>query len=163
MNLTAVRFCSLGIAAAAMLLLSLPARADDRHEGYYYPEVETRETYTARAQTLPSSSRAARIEFVTQMTLSQAESPYPPQFAIFAKGSEGQKLIITALDADVFSTLYRARGVMAQMSAFARTTDFFQEYGVEEIFTFYDLLKLLGFEQLTITDGETWAHQVIIE
>lgn len=142
---------------------STPALAQDRHEGYYYPEVETRETYTARAQTLPSADRAARIAFVTQLTISQSNSPYPPQYAIFAKGGEAQKLIITALDDEVFSSLYRARGVMAQMSAYARTTEFFQEYGVEDLFTFYDLLKLLGFEQLTITDGEGWAHQVIIE
>ena len=52
---------------------------------------------------------------------------------------------------------------MAQMSAFARTTEFFTEYGVEDLFTFYDLLKLLGFEQVTITDGATWAHQITIE
>lgn len=140
-----------------------PAAAQDRHEGYYYPEVETRETYVARAQTLRSSNREARLQFVTQLTISQSQSPYPPQYAIFAKGAESQKLIITALDGDVFSTLYRARGVMAQMTAFARTTEFFQEHGVEDLFTFYDLLKLLGFEQLTITDGESWAHQVILE
>jgi hypothetical protein len=82
---------------------------------------------------------------------------------VFAKGSDAQKLIITALDGDVFSTLYRARGVMAQMSAYARTTEFFQEHGVDDLFTFYDLLKLLGFTQLTITDGESWAHQITIQ
>ncbi len=158
-----LRGLGLAMTLGLLGLGSTTASADDRHEGYYYPEVETRETYTARAQTLATASRAARIAFVTQLTLSQASSPYPPQYAIFAKGGEAQKLIITALDGDVFDTLYRARGVMAQMSAFARTTEFFQEYGVEDLFTFYDLLKLLGFEQLTITDGENWAHQVIIE
>lgn len=162
MNLHLTRV--LGAAAFGVALLAGgPASADDRHEGYYYPEVQTRETYTARANTLPSASRSARINFVTELTISQASSPYPPQFAIFAKGSDAEKLIITALDDEVFSSLYRARGVMAQMSAFARTTEFFQEYGVEELFTFYDLLKLMGFTQLTITDGENWSHQVIIE
>jgi hypothetical protein len=145
------------------LLLSGAAAAEDRHEGYYYPDVQTRETYVARAQTLPSADRSARLEFVTQLTISQSNTPYPPQYAIFAKGSDAQKLIITALDGDVFETLYRARGVMAQMSAYARTTEFFQEHGVDDIFTFYDLLKLLGFTQLTITDGENWAHQITIE
>jgi len=144
--------CSAGIAAA-----------EDRHEGYYYPDVQTRETYVARAQTLPAANREARLAFVTQMTISQSQSPYPPQYAIFAKGGESQKLIITALDGDVFASLYRARGVMAQMSAYARTTAFFQEHGVEDLFTFYDLLKLLGFTQITITDGESWAHQITIE
>ena len=158
-------FQRLSIVAVILMsgLMALPAAAEDRHEGYYYPEVGSRETYTARAQTQPTSDRSARIAFVTQMTLAQANSPYPPEYAIFAKGGEGQKLVITALNDEVFATLFRARGVMAQMSAFARTTEFFTEYGVEDLFTFYDLLKLLGFEQLTITDGSTWAHQIIIE
>lgn len=145
------------------MMLAGSAVAEDRHEGYYYPEVQTRETYVARAQTLPASDREARLAFVTQLTISQSTSPYPPQYAIFAKGSDAQKLIITALDDDVFATLYRARGVMAQMSAYARTTEFFQEHGVDDIFTFYDLLKLLGYSQITITDGENWAHQITIE
>jgi hypothetical protein len=145
------------------LMLAGSAAAEDRHEGYYYPDVQTRETYVARAQTLPAANREARLDFVTQLTISQSQSPYPPQYAIFAKGGDAQKLIITALDDDVFATLYRARGVMAQMSAYARTTEFFQEHGVEDLFTFYDLLKLLGFTQLTITDGENWAHQITIE
>lgn len=156
----------LPLVAGGIMLASAfasPAVAEDRHEGYYYPEVETRETYVARAQTQPAANRAARLNFVTELTISQSQSPYPPQFAIFAKGGESQKLIITALNDDVFGTLFRARGVMAQMSAYARRTDFFQEHGVEDLFTFYDLLKLLGFEQITITDGENWAHQITIE
>jgi len=154
---------ALGIALTVGISTSAFAQDGDRHAGYYYPEVATSETYTARAQTLPASDREARLDFVTQLTISQAQSPYPPQFAIFAKGSESDKLIITALDDEVFSTLYRARGVMAQMSAYARTTEFFVEHGVEDLFTFYDLLKLLGFSQLTITDGESWSHRVDIE
>ena len=43
-------------------------------------------TYVARAVTLPQSSREARIEFVTSLTSQQLRAPYPPQFAIFAKG-----------------------------------------------------------------------------
>ena len=156
---------ALAIAAAVLVAgtIATPASATDRHEGYYYPEVGSREVYTARAQTLATSDRSTRIAFVTQLTLSQASSPYPPEYAVFAKGGEGQKLVITALNDEVFATLFRARGVMAQMSAFARTTEFFTEYGVEDLFTFYDLLKLLGFEQVTITDGSTWAHQITIE
>lgn len=145
------------------MMMAGAAAAEDRHEGYYYPEVQTRETYVARAQTLPAADREARLAFVTQLTISQSTSPYPPQYAIFAKGSDAQKLIITALDDEVFATLYRARGVMAQMSAYARTTEFFREHGVDDLFTFYDLLKLLGFTQVTITDGEGWAHQITIE
>lgn len=40
----------------------------DRHEGYYYPEPQSRETYVARAVTLPQATRESRIGFVTGMT-----------------------------------------------------------------------------------------------
>jgi len=153
----------LGLALSAGVSSAALAQDEDRHAGYYYPEVSTTETYVARAQTLPSSDREERLNFVTHLTMTQSQSPYPPQFAVYAKGGESQKLIITALDDDVFSTLYRARGVMAQMTARARTTEFFVETGVDDIFTFYDLLKLLGFTQITITDGESWSHRVDIE
>ena len=62
----------------------------DRHEGYYYPETKSEETYVARAVTLPQASRQSRIGFVTGMTAQQLRAPYPPQFAIFAKGDDAQ-------------------------------------------------------------------------
>ena len=39
----------------------------------------------------------------------------------------------------------------------------FQELGVQEWFTFFDLAKMLGFKQITISDGRDFAHQVIME
>ena len=53
--------------------------------------------------------------------------------------------------------------LFAMLTAVARLTKLFQEYRVEELFTFFDLCKLLGFEQVTITDGYEFAHQVIIK
>jgi hypothetical protein len=34
---------------------------------------------------------------------------------------------------------------------------------VAEVFTFFDLLKILGFDQITISDGDGFAHQVLLE
>ena len=45
----------------------------------------------------------------------------------------------------------------------ARVTPFFRENTLAEQATFFDLLKLLGFSQVTITDGDAFAHQVLIE
>ena len=36
-------------------------------------------------------------------------------------------------------------------------------YEVEDLFNFLDLLKLLGFERVTMTDGESYAHRIEIE
>lgn len=152
---------------AAILLLVLTAsagvRAEDRHTGYYYPEHGEAEVYEARAGTLPQAGRTLRIGFVTGITTQNMSRPYPPQVAIFAKGDQAQKLIIVALVDGRIDTLFRARAEFANMTAAARLLPAFQEMGVQDFFTFFDLAKMLGFEQITITNGRDFAHQVIIK
>lgn len=152
---------------AAILLLALlagaTAWAEDRHSGYYYPEPGTTEVYEARAGTLPQAGRTLRIAFVTGITNQNAAHPYPPQAVIFAKGDEAQKLIIVALVDGRIDTLFRARAIFANMTAAARVLPAFQEMGVQDHFTFFDLAKMLGFEQITISNGRDFAHQVLIK
>ena len=135
----------------------------DRHADYYYPPPQSSEVYDARAVTLNDATRARRIGFVTELTNQMMSNPYPPPVAIFAKGEQAQKLIITSLYADGYNTLYRMRGLLALLSARARSTPIFREYQVQDLFTFLDLLKLLGFTQVTLTDGELFAHQIAIQ
>ena len=153
-----VLWLGLGIAAAIV-----PAQAQDRHAGYYYPEPATREVYQARSQTLPNADRAARIGFVTGIANHVSKQPYPPQAAMFAKGTEAEKLIIVALVDGRIDTIYRARAVLANMTAAARLLPAFREMGVQDWFTFLDLAHMLGFKQVTITNGRDFAHQLIIE
>jgi len=152
-------------ALAIVLVSSLPAAAQsvDRHAGYYYPEPVTVETFTSRAKIMKGVNRATRIGFVTGLTAQQSEQPYPLQTAIFAKGAEADKLILVSLSEGRMNTLYRARAVLALMTAMARTTDVFNTYRVETVFTFLDLCKMLGFRQLTISDGKTFSHQFRFE
>lgn len=150
----------LALLALGYLGAAQPANAGDRHVGYYYPEPETREQYKARSITLPDANRSKRIEFVNAITAQMLASPYPPQFAIFAKGTEAEKLIIVGLYDGAYNTLFRARALLAMLTAVTRRTPYFEETGVEDIFTFFDLLVLMGFKQLTISDGRTFAHQV---
>ncbi len=148
------------------LVLPLQALADnggDRHAGYYYPEPVTKETYVARSRTAADSVRQTRLGFVTALTRVAYDRSYPPTYAIFAKGAEAEKLIVMSMGDSGFRNLYQARGLMAQMTAIARTTPLFQKLAVEDFFTFFDLLKLLGFRQLTISDGETFSHQIEIK
>ncbi len=137
--------------------------AGDRHAGYYYPEPASREVYQARSETLPNADRATRIGFVTGIAKHVSERPYPPQAVMFAKGAEAEKLIIVALVDGRIDTLYRARAVLANMTAAARMLPAFQEMGVQDTFTFLDLAHMLGFKQITISDGRDFAHQLIIE
>lgn len=151
------------IVAAAIIGLSTAAAAQDRHAGYYYPELKSEETYTARARTLPDSDRDRRLGFVVGFMAELARDPAPHRYTIFAKGTEAEKLIIVALDDDAFATLFRARAILATLTSRVRATPLFAELGVQNLFTFYDLAKLLGFDQITISDGRNWSHRIWIK
>ncbi|MDH3231679.1 MAG: molybdopterin-guanine dinucleotide biosynthesis protein A [Alphaproteobacteria bacterium] len=151
------------VIAASISLSAGAATADDRHAGYYYPVPQSTEVYKARAITLPDSGRRQRLAFVTGFALKQVDLPYPPNLAMFAKGEDAEKLIIVALDDGRMNTLYRARAVLAMLTARARVLPIFQEHRVEEILTFLDFCKMLGFEQVTVSDGKDFAHQIHIE
>ncbi len=138
------------------------ASADDRHTGYYYPE-HTTEVYKARAASQPESGRKQRLAFVTAVTVGRLDRPYPPETVMFAKGEDSDKLIIVGLGDGRLGTLYRARAHLAQLTASARTLPIFQDFAVEDYFTFLDLCKMLGFKQITISDGKDFAHQIRIE
>ena len=56
-----------------------------------------------------------------------------------------------------------SRAVLANMTTQSRISTFFQERTVAEDATFFDLLKMLGFRMITITDGEKLTHQVTIK
>ena len=49
------------------------------------------------------------------------------------------------------------------LTSVARSSRFITEHGLQDFVTFFDLAKLLGFSQITISDGDAFAHQVIIE
>lgn len=154
----------LWVAVAGMIVaLAGPAAAQEgAHAGYYYPEPQSREDYVSRARTMIDSDRSRRLQFTQAMTLSQLDRPYPPPFAIFAKGDEAEKLIVVAMSAGYADTLFRMRGFLALLTHVARDGPLFTAFKVEEIFTFLDLLKLLGFQQLTVSDGDRFAHQILI-
>ncbi len=149
-----------GIVAA----LAGPAAAQEgNHAGYYYPDPQSREEYVSRARTMIDADRSKRLQFVQAMSLAQLGRYYPPTFAIFAKGDDAEKLIIVSMTSGYADTLYRMRGFLALLTHVSRETPLFTTFKVEEIFTFLDLLKLLGFQQLTVSDGDRYAHQILVK
>lgn len=135
----------------------------DHHEGYYYPKPQTVEQYPSRVVTLGDSDEIRRQGFVIGMARQQLAAQYAPDYAIFTKGDHSQKLIIVGLRDGSLNTLYRARALFATLTLVARSTPFFQKNTQPEEATFFDLLKLLGFTQVTISDGRDFAHQIIID
>lgn len=138
-----------------------PASDGDRYIGYYYPAPAETEDYGPRVQTMPEASERTRVAFVTGLSNQMLRNAYPPAFILFAKGDGSRKLIMTGLDDQHFATLYRMRAWLAGLTATARSTPVFSEIGAPpEHLTFLDLLKLLGFEDLVISDGRTLAHRI---
>jgi len=151
-------FCLL-LAFAAMPAHAQPA---DRHEGYYYPEAASQETYVARAKMMLDASRDRRLDFVNGLTASQLASPHSPTYVAFAKGERADRLIVVSLVSGQLDTVFRARALLAQLTALVRGTPLLQDYGVDNLFTFLDVLKLMGFTRITLSDGDKFAHQILI-
>jgi hypothetical protein len=140
--------------------VSAACAQDSRYVGYYYPDITSKEEFT---RVLPSprvSNRFVRVDFVTQLTKGQLSAQAAPRFALFAKGETANHLVIVGLHNDTFETLFRARAVMAQMTANVRSLPMFDGEALQFFVTFYDLLQFLEFDSLVLTDGRNWAHKV---
>lgn len=167
-----IRYCLIVVSVIALDLATVrvwsasPATAQglkDHHAGYYYPPPPFIEIYKTRAVTLTEANRLNRIGFIINVVTNMRRRPYPPTFAIFAKGTEAQKLIIVSTQTGQLDTIYRVRALLATMTSLARATLIFRDYDVKTTFTFLDLLKMMGFTKVTVSDGDTFTHQIKLE
>jgi hypothetical protein len=136
---------------------------EDRYIGYYYPKPSSTEVFESQMQTIATMDRPQRIQFITIVSQGTIQSAYRVPYAVFAKGDKADKLIIVGMQAGELNTVYRMRALLANLTTMSRLSPFFQEKTVAEDATFFDLLKLLGFQSVTITDGEKTTHQVTIK
>ncbi|MEE4188221.1 MAG: hypothetical protein V2I76_07210 [Roseobacter sp.] len=148
------------LAFVCLLMMAAPLAAEDRYVGYYYPEVTSEETFDRVVRDSQGAGKVVRIDFVNVLTTAQLEAPESPRFVFFTKGEDASTLILVALDDEVFSTIYRARAIMAQLTVSVRKGGFFRQEELQYVATFYDLLQLMGFDDLVISDGKTWSHRV---
>lgn len=148
------------LAVLTAIAVAGAAAADDRQAGYYYPDITSEESFDRVVRSGEGAGKTVRIDFVNVLTTAQLDAPESPRFVFYAKGEGAETLILTALDDEVFSTLYRARAILAQLTVSVRKGGFFQSEDLQYVATFYDLLQLLQFDELIITDGETWSHRV---
>ena len=136
---------------------------DDKYVGYYYPKPSSTEVYESSMQTIANMDRPQRIQFVTVVSQGTLQSAYRVPYAVFAKGEKADRMIIVGMQQGELNTVYRMRALLSNMTTMSRLSPFFQERTVAEDATFFDLLKLLGFREVTITDGEKLTHQVTIK
>lgn len=148
-------------APAAKAATAAPAE-DDRYVGYYYSKPSSVENYASAMQTIQGSDRAQRVQFATVVSQGTIQSAYRVPYSVFVKGEKADKMIIVGLQPGELGTVYRMRAILANMTTMSRLSPFFQERTVAEDANFFDLLKLLGFRQITISDGDKVTHQVNI-
>ena len=149
--------------AAATKPAAAAPTGEDRYVGYYYPKPTSTETFESTMQTIAGAERAQRIQFVTVVSQGTIQSAYRVPYAVFAKGEKADRMIIVGMQQGELNTVYRMRALLANMTTMSRLSPFFQERTVAEDATFFDLLKLLGFTSVTITDGDKLTHQVTIK
>lgn len=151
----------------SVLVLPAPVEAEaqtvNRHAGYYYPHPQTQERYRARVPIVQEADRRTRVAFTTGLTTQMLGAPSAPRFAIFAKGDRAEKLIIVGLTDDAFNTIYRLRALLAMLTAYSRSTPAFQGHPYPENLTFLDLIYLIGFEEVTVSNGRDVAHRIELE
>jgi len=158
---TVLAFVLLFVATTASAQSLTP---DADQNGYYYPEVTSSEEFTRElARTDVPADRALRQQFLAQLRKDHAAIEGDRRIEIFAKGGEATNLIVIAMDDEVFRTLFRARAVLAGLTTEARAMDFFTATAIADRATWFDLLKLLGFEDIVISDGATWSHLVVLQ
>lgn len=150
-------FFLFAVSAAAAQAAS---HATDKYVGYYYPPITSEETFSRVLKQAPKARASVRTNFVTTITKAQLEAPESPRFVFFEKGGESENLVVIALDDEVFSTLFRARAVLAQITSNLRGTKFFIDQGMNIEGTFYDMLQIMSFETMVISDGRNWSHKV---
>ena len=153
---------TLFLAQLIALFLYPSAWAQDSHANYYYPAPLTQEVYASFASKRPDASKRSRVGFTVGLNALQRKHNYAPTHHMFAKGAEGQKLIIIATETGRYNTLYRLRALLASLSADARATPLFRKLPSPENANFLDLCKLIGFERVTISDGDKIAHTILL-
>jgi hypothetical protein len=136
--------------------------ANDRYVGYYYPAPNQVELYCSRVPNLKDANKKRRVGFIIGIKEGMNKQPYESPYAVFAKGAQSEKLIIISKQDGYLGTVYRARALLADLSTSARTTPIFAQSQAPEELTFLDLISLLGFEMVTLSDGDAFAHQIVI-
>jgi hypothetical protein len=153
----------LAIAATSLFIPSANAQAArDRYIGYYYPAPQQVELYCARIPMLKDVTKKRRTGFIIGIKKGMERQQYESPYAVFAKGKASTKLIIISKQEGYLNTIFRARALLADLSTSARTTPIFAKSQAPEELTFLDLVSLLGFQSVTLSDGDAFSHQIIV-
>ncbi len=154
---------AVAVSAALLLVSQTNASAFDAHAGYYYPEPQTREVYISELPVAPDAQERSRAAFVIGLAAQHAKQNHAAGYHLSAKGGDLEKLIIVSTGDDRYDTLYRMRALLAALTSLARSTELFARSNHPHELNFLDFCKLIGFTQVTVTNGKDVAHQIKIQ
>ncbi len=150
------------VVLALAWLTCAPSSAFDAHAGYYYPKPQTRETYVSELQPAPDASKRSRAAFVIGLAAQHQKQNRMIGYHLFAKGGDLEKLIIIATGDGQYDTLYRLRALLASLTSMARSTELFARSNQPQELNFLDFCKMIGFTQVTVSNGRDIAHQITV-
>ncbi len=142
------------------LLLSSAVMAEDR---LYFPKPSVTRTVIAQSGLIQEASPLNRQNLADFMNVEISNRPYPPHMSVQVLGVKGEALLITAHQNDFINSTYRAEAAMARFSSLTRTMPVFVQSGIGPYVNFTDMLAMLGFKALILSDGVAFAYQVNIQ
>ncbi|WP_305988261.1 hypothetical protein [Roseibium sp. MMSF_3544] len=154
---------ALAIAVAGLTFAPTDVAASDSHAGYYYPTPQTHEVYISELPTARDAQKRSRAAFVIGLAAQHAKQNHAAGYHLFAKGGDLEKLIIVATGDGQYDTLYRMRALLASLTSLARSTELFARSNHPHELNFLDFCKLIGFTQVTVSNGKDIAHQIKIQ
>jgi len=155
--------CTLAGTVLWLVAITLPTSAFDAHAGYYYPEPQSREVYVSALGLAPDAGKRSRAAFVIGLAAQHEKRSRGAGYHLFAKGTGLEKLIIVATGDGRYDTLYRLRALLASLTSMARSTELFARSNQPQELNFLDFCKLIGFTQVTVSNGKDVAHQITVQ
>jgi len=113
--------------------------------------------------TLPESNQTRRQAFVIGMTQKLLDGKYAPGFAIFAKGNQSEKLIIVGMIDGQLNTVYRARALLAELTAGRAIHRLLPAEYQPEASNFFDFHEAARLPSGHHHRWRDFAHQVIVD
>ncbi len=156
-----MRHTLVALALAAALLAPGFASAQLGSD-YYYRSPTVTETYAPSTSTLVDANERQRNRLVAGVVNALLARPHPLSFALFPIGEGATELVLVSRRDGQLDTPYRARAMLEVMNVLTRSSRFVSSLGLDDSVGFLDMLHMLGFTGVTISDGAGYTHHFMI-
>jgi len=129
---------------------------------HYYSSPTVTETYAPSTSALVDANERQRNRLVAGIVNALLVRPHPLSFALFSIGEGATELVLVSRREGQFDTPYRARAMLEVMNVLTHSSRFVSSLGLDDSVGFLDMLHMLGFTGVTISDGASYTHHFMI-